>query len=429
MKHTRILALALALTLALAALPLGAAAQAAAFTDVPDTHPNYQAIESCAANGFLVGRGGGVFDPDGSLTRGELVVVWARTFHVQSHKFDDATKTSGEVDNAIVIMQGMGFVDGVSTTHFDINGTVTREQVAKLVKNTYLPGAVSAGGADGYSDSADISDWAAAAVAVCTDLGIFDNVVSGGEFLPQQPITRAELCQVIFNLMELGTTEYSVTIDPSITGGSVTADKSSAAEGETVTLTVTPDSGMELVPDSLMVNGAAISGTAFTMPAQDVTVTAQFQAAAAAYQVTIDPSITGGSVTADKSSAAEGDTVTLTVTPDSGMELVPDSLMVNGAPISAAAFTMPPEDVVVSAQFQAAAATYQVTVDPSITGGSVTADKSSAAEGDTVTLTVTPDSGYQLVSGSLVVNGAPNSGTAFTMPAQDVVVSGSFETV
>ncbi|MCL2463397.1 MAG: S-layer homology domain-containing protein, partial [Defluviitaleaceae bacterium] len=127
MKHTKTLALALALVLALTfALPTGAAAvPAPTFTDVPTTHPNLAAINFCVENGFVLGRGNGIFDPDGSLIRGELVTVWARTFHVRAHNFDDATKTKGEVDNAIVVLQGMGFFDGVSATHFDIYGTVT----------------------------------------------------------------------------------------------------------------------------------------------------------------------------------------------------------------------------------------------------------------------------------------------------------------
>ncbi|MCL2342974.1 MAG: S-layer homology domain-containing protein [Firmicutes bacterium] len=360
MKHTKTRALALALVLALTlALPMGASAAAPTFTDVPSTHKNFTAIEFCVDNGFLVGRGGGIFDPDGSLTRGELATVWARTFHVRAHNFDDATKTHGEVDNAIVVLQGMGFFDGVSPTHFDIYGTVTREQVARLVLNTYLPGITSTTGLAAYSDAASISGWAKNAVSVCTDFGIFDNVVSGGLFKPQQPITRTELCQVIYNLMQVSIpTMYSISIDPSITGGSISADKSSAAAGDTVTLTITADPGMTLTPGSLTVNGTPIYSTTFTMPASNVVVSAMFQAIASPspsptiYTVTIDPSITGGTVTADKSTAAAGDTVTLTVTPDPGMEFVDNTLTVNGTVLSTVTFTMPAANVVVSAMFQ-----------------------------------------------------------------------------
>jgi hypothetical protein len=76
--------------------------------------------------------------------------------------------------------------------------------------------------------------------------------------------------------------EYSVTI-ADLTNGAVTAGKSSAAAGETVTLTVAPETDYRLKSGSLKVNGGAVtvSGTdpafTFTMPADDVTVTAEFE--------------------------------------------------------------------------------------------------------------------------------------------------------
>ena len=73
----------------------------------------------------------------------------------------------------------------------------------------------------------------------------------------------------------------------SVTGGTVTASPANASEGETVTLTVTPDEGKKLY--SLSVSGsdatAEITPTAdsagitytFTMPAYNVTVSAEFR--------------------------------------------------------------------------------------------------------------------------------------------------------
>ncbi len=72
---------------------------------------------------------------------------------------------------------------------------------------------------------------------------------------------------------------YTVTI---ITpeNGTLTADKAGAEMGETVTLTITPDTGYEL--ESITVkdcenNDIAVSDNVFTMPASNVTVTATFK--------------------------------------------------------------------------------------------------------------------------------------------------------
>ncbi len=82
----------------------------------------------------------------------------------------------------------------------------------------------------------------------------------------------------------------TITIDDGITGGVVTADKADALEGDTVTLTVTPAAGYTL--KSLTVNNTTVDTTSmiinndgsysysFTMPDEDVTITAQFVSSA-----------------------------------------------------------------------------------------------------------------------------------------------------
>ena len=75
---------------------------------------------------------------------------------------------------------------------------------------------------------------------------------------------------------------YTVAIASPIANGTVTADKTQAIEGETVTLTVTPAAGYERETLSYTTDGGkteAITGTTFVMPADNVTVTATFKAA------------------------------------------------------------------------------------------------------------------------------------------------------
>lgn len=75
--------------------------------------------------------------------------------------------------------------------------------------------------------------------------------------------------------------QYTITIDPAIANGTVTADKTQAIEGETVTLTVTPAQGYEQETLSYTTDGGTtetITGTTFVIPAANVTVTATFKA-------------------------------------------------------------------------------------------------------------------------------------------------------
>ena len=161
-------------------------------------------------------------------------------------------------------------------------------------------------------------------------------------------------------------------------------------------------------------------------------------AAVAKYDVNI-AAMTNGNVTADVDEAAEGETVTLTVTPADGYAL--STLTVTKADESTVAtsevdathytFSMPAEAVTVSATF-VSVPTYTITI-PSFSNGSVTASPSPAVAGATVTLTVSPADGYEL--NSLTVTGDTSSDEVtitdnqFTMPAENVTVAATFSEV
>ena len=72
---------------------------------------------------------------------------------------------------------------------------------------------------------------------------------------------------------------YTITIDPNVANGTVEADKSDTVKGETVTLTVTPDSGYRLDTLTVKQGDKKVSvddSNQFTMPAGNVTVSATF---------------------------------------------------------------------------------------------------------------------------------------------------------
>lgn len=98
-------------------------------------------------------------------------------------------------------------------------------------------------------------------------------------------------------------TKYTIDIS-NITKGTVNAGKAEAAEGETVTLTVTPDEGYKL--ESLTVlNGQTpveVKDNQFTMPAGNVTVSATFAAIPAGYNVKMGTDLTADNHKAVKAS-------------------------------------------------------------------------------------------------------------------------------
>ena len=84
------------------------------------------------------------------------------------------------------------------------------------------------------------------------------------------------------------------------------------------------------------------------------------------------------------------------------------------------------DNVVLDTSSNPAPERYGITI-ATVQNGTVTADKATATEGETVTLTVKPDTGYHLKSlmaGDKTLTSAPYT---FTMPAKEVTVSALFE--
>ncbi|OBR90767.1 hypothetical protein CLRAG_34150 [Clostridium ragsdalei P11] len=136
---------------------------------------------------------------------------------------------------------------------------------------------------------------------------------------------------------------YNVTEDSSITGGTVKVDPLSGTAGTPVTVTVAPDKGKRLVENSLKYTTdsgssgyTAITQTngvySFILPGANVTITAQFEKIPTkSYAVTLAPVPDKiWTVTSDRTSAEEGDTVTVTVS-DTSVSSWATGLVVTGA--------------------------------------------------------------------------------------------------
>ncbi|MCD7803934.1 MAG: leucine-rich repeat protein [Oscillospiraceae bacterium] len=282
--------------------------------------------------------------------------------------------------------------------------------------------------------------------------------------------------------------EYEITIDET-TNGTVVADVETAAAGDTVTLTVTPDDGYEVssvtVTDEAGNEVTLADDYTFTMPENDVTVTAVFAEVVedtAIWTVTRDEWADNGNYASfaftlsdycdDADEIVSGDNVTINVTVESdgtyfngtiGVN-TPDDTAEEGYSWASAGTiesTASPDvwtytvdvasdyaqiqlwwigsdgsyvsvtDISVTInETEPEPTTYAVTIGE-VENGTVTADVDTAEAGDTVTLTVTPDEGY-VVSSVTVTDADGNEITvaddySFTMPENSVTISVVFE--
>lgn len=230
--------------------------------------------------------------------------------------------------------------------------------------------------------------------------------------------------------------DYSITISDT-TNGRVTADKTAANYGDTVTLTARPSDGYALAALTYALRGEEpvnITGSggrrSFEMPAGDVTVAATFTPVA--FSVNVADSITGGRISATPTNANVGQTISLTASADTGWKLKSWNVVAQGgAPVTVTnnKFTMPAKNVSVSATFEKI--NYSITVLPS-DNGSVTGLPATATVGTEIALSNTPNAGYKFVS--YTVRGADGTAVTvadgkFTMPAKDVTVSATFSAI
>ena len=136
-------------------------------------------------------------------------------------------------------------------------------------------------------------------------------------------------------------------------GGTASVNKQYAAEGETVTISISPYSNY--VISSVSVPGATVSGSGYTrtfkMPAQNVTVSVMFTYVAPTYSISLSVGA-NGSARLSQSSAPAGTRIYIYCTPNSGYEV---SSVTGGVPVSGSGtiyyFTMPGYPVSFSVSF------------------------------------------------------------------------------
>lgn len=157
-------------------------------------------------------------------------------------------------------------------------------------------------------------------------------------------------------------TQYSVTVANNIENGKISVNNSNPYVDDIVTVTATPNSGYVL--ETVAFNGQSakvVGNTAtFTMPNENVTVTATFRQAKE-YTVTIANDIKNGTVTVNESSetinVTEGTSVKLVANPASNYSFSswsitpPDGYTAKDSMTSATATIYPTNNITVSASF------------------------------------------------------------------------------
>lgn len=178
------------------------------FDDITGHEAKY-AIESLSSRGIITGKTDKLFEPDSTMTRAEYATIVVRGLGLpvkNSTDFADVTEDDWFFD-FVGTAHFYGIVNGVSDTEFNPNGTITREEAAVMTAraaklcgmDNELDEAQSRDVLAGFLDYIKASDWAVTSLAFCYDEGILPDDVM--EIQPMQAITRAEVAQMLFNML------------------------------------------------------------------------------------------------------------------------------------------------------------------------------------------------------------------------------------
>ncbi len=203
MHHT--IRLAAAYVLLFAGIPL---VNAASFSDVPENHPQYAAIESLKNLEIINGYADGTFGPNNPVTRAEAVKMILVSADVSIEDTADAPGGFSDVPGDAWFRpytakaKDLGIVSGYGDTgQFQPGNQVTKAEFLKILLQTFgkdlskhndMTTAVSPDTAAGQ--------WYLPQLRYSKTIGIISPAVNGN-LEPNKPLSRAETAEIIYKFL------------------------------------------------------------------------------------------------------------------------------------------------------------------------------------------------------------------------------------
>lgn len=172
------------------------------FSDVT-SHWASAYIKEAVTLGIVNGMPDGTFAPDKEMTRAEFAtILWnmAEKPETESTSAFVDVKSEDWYYKQIAWAFDKGYINGISATEFNPNGTITREQ-AMTILYRYAGSLESTEKLDTFTDKDNISDFAYPAMCWAVENKIISGV-SDTEIAPKQSATRAQLATIIVRYLK-----------------------------------------------------------------------------------------------------------------------------------------------------------------------------------------------------------------------------------
>lgn len=173
----------------------------AEFADLSGFEWASAAIAALVKKGAVCGDENGNFNPSANVTRAEFIKMLTTALGVtvnETHDMHFVDCTGEEWFYPYVkIACSNGIANGTDEYHFNPNGDITREDMAVMVYNALiLAGSTPVSESEGFSDSAQISDYALKPVLRLSAAGVIKGF-EDGTFAPSSSANRAQAATMI----------------------------------------------------------------------------------------------------------------------------------------------------------------------------------------------------------------------------------------
>ncbi len=177
------------------------------FKDVAEDAWYSKAVGFIAARGITTGTGNGLFNPGEKLTRGQFIVMVLKAYGISpdqnpTENFSDAGSTY--YSNYLATAKKLGISGGVGNNRFAPDNQITRQEMFVLLYNALkatgkVPEVTGAKTLVEFSDGGQVASWAKDAMTYFVQTGTISG--NGGKLSPVATTSRAEMAQVLYNLL------------------------------------------------------------------------------------------------------------------------------------------------------------------------------------------------------------------------------------
>ena len=174
------------------------------FTDVSGWYED--AVRYVYRNSLMNGTSNTTFNPNGIVSRAQLVTILYRMAgepEVSGKSVFTDVESGRWYSDAIEWAAAEGIVKGIGNDKFDPEGEITREQIVTIL-HRYCGTPTSNAKLDSFPDNQDVGNYALEALRWATENEVINGVTSGDSVLlaPKATATRAQIATIIMRFKE-----------------------------------------------------------------------------------------------------------------------------------------------------------------------------------------------------------------------------------